>query len=493
MNLIKNIEKAKTSLLVVLFSITILLLYFLWGNHALSKKLDNSQNATVSESNELEVEKFFRPFRARIHFGGNNYTVLYTGLNDIWDAYVESLNKFNHTENVYVEEINEEEWKKVLDYQSVKFDFGYDIPFDAVKKMIKLIDTPGDGRINFVSEISYSNAYRNSHFVFDEINNKYYRIISDQEHTKILDEISKIEKRNYDKYDPIKNYFDVDNNNLMPYALKNRMEVAFCEKEIQHYESGRINSLAEKFFGESFDFVRKIIETNGTVIFMYGYGQKMLIVSDKGYLEYKEEIDIENHEDMDYVEALSIGSSYVTNHGNWKTLKGTEIYPYLKESKEITQSNQKGYHFTFGYKINGYPVCYEKDEAIEVRVIGHQVTYYKRFLLDQKDTLQFLINEDNENANSNIIRTHKIITDNYEAIKEIYIENGYDFSNMVYEEIFSEIVKNIRRVDVSYYLKGGIEEAENIKLIPSWVFTTSQFRMHFSIESGMPLGWKSLQ
>lgn len=492
MNFITNIEKAKSTLLVVLFSITILLLYFLWGNQALSKNFfESNQNTIVSETDKLkEIEKFFTPFSARINFGGGNYTVLYTGIDGIWKPFVDSLYEFNNTEN-NVEEISEEEWKKILDYQSVKFDFGYDIPFDAIKKMMDIDEIPGDGILDWVSEVVYSNASKDTHFIYDGKNNKYYRIISDQEHTEILDAISITERRNYDKYNPIEDHFGVDNNNLMPYLLKNNMETVICEQEIQQYESEKINDLAETFFGESFDFVRKIVETNGSIIYMYGYGEKMLIVSDKGYLEYKEEIDIDKHETADYTEALYVATSYVTNHGNWQTLKGTEIYPYLKESSEITSSNQKGYRFTFGYRINGYPVYYQEEEAIEVRVIGKQVVYYKRFILNQKDTLQYI--KDNEDINANIVPTYTIIPNNYEEIKEIYIQNGYDFSNMTYEDIFNEIVRSIQQVDVSYFLVDGAQGMKNISLIPSWVFKTDEFRMHFGIQTGVPLGWRSLK
>lgn len=489
MNFIINIEKIKTTLVVVLFMITILLLYFLWGSNTLSKNFfEPNDNQLVT--NEIDVQKFIKPFRVQINFGGSNYTVLYSGIDELLNQYIESI-KPKEEENIKIEEISKDKWDEILSMKSVRFDYDYNVPFVALKGILGTTKIPGDAIIETVSQAVYSKADVKSHFIYDGKNDRYFRIIFEHEHTEILDSISKIEEKDYDIYHPIKKYFGKDNNNLMPFKLKNNMEVVQCEQEIQSYESDTINILAEIFFRESFDFVRKIIEHNGTVIYMYGYGEKILTVSDKGYLEYKEEIDIDNHENSDYTEALSIALSYVSNHGNWQTLKGTEIYPYLKESRKVTRVNQKGYKFVFGYRINGYPVYYEKDEAIEVEVIGKQVVYYKRFILNQKDTLQYLTNDNDEDIKDKIIPTNIILTNNYETLKEIFIQNGYDFSDQTYEQILNEMVSMIQRVDIGYYLSDKTQETSNLNLIPSWVFTTDKFKIYFGIKSGMYLGWNT--
>lgn len=488
-----NIEKLKTSLIVVLLFMSILLLYFLWEESTLEKDIlhIDSKPETETTNTKIEAVSFLQPFRLRINFSGNKYTVLYTGIDDIWQEFIKSFQDISQSENLYVQEITESDWNEILNYKSIKFDFGYNIPFASMIEMIGANKTSAEDIIKIFSAGAYSLPYPKSFFIYDGENNKYYIMTSEKEYKTILEPLDEIENRNYDKYDPIMSVLGSENNNLMPLSLKNNMHNIICEQEINYYEEENIKTLAEKFFGESFDFVRRIVETNGTVIYMYGYGEKILTVHNNGILEYKEEPN-NNNNTISYIEALRNAVDFVSDHGNWQTLNGTHIYPYLKSSEVIESNKKKGYKFNFGYRINGYPVYYQENEAIQVEIIGNQVVYYKRFIVKQKDTLQYMTN-DAQNTENKGVGTNNLISNNFQYIKDIYIENEYDFGEKIDEEIFYEIVGSIKMVDVVYYSPARKQNSLDIELIPAWSFTTDQFMLFFDIETGDPLGWEKIE
>ncbi len=495
MKIFSEKEKIKTLSIVVLFCITILLLYFIWEDSIFKQDTFSLNTADSEEKDEmtLNTNDFLEPFRLRINFGGGKYTVLYTGFSNVWDNFVSAYCESSQHE-VYIEEILPSQWNEVLNYKSIKFDFGANIPFNAITDIMNANRTQANEAIEIFSSAAYSSVSPGSFFIYDDKNNKYYQIVCEKEYKDIFESISEIENRNvYDIYYPINTFFGVGNNNLMPHSLKNSIQEISGEQEIHYYETDKINAIAETFFGESFDFVRKIVETNGTVIYMYGYGQKMLIVDRKGFFEYKEEVTNMNNSSDSYLKSLSRAIDFVKDHGNWKTLNGTNIYPYLKNSIAVEKNNRTGYRFIFQYRINGYPVSYQGNNcALEVEVIGNRITYYKRYLLNQKDTLQYMTNN-NQDLKSNIMSTVNILNNSYEYIKEAYIQEGHDFGEKTKIEIFNEVVGLINRVDVGYFSYERKQTEEEIQLIPVWIFTTDQYEFFFDARSGNPIDWNALR
>ncbi|MFA5528348.1 MAG: hypothetical protein WC996_06990, partial [Peptostreptococcales bacterium] len=223
------------------------------------------------------------------------------------------------------------------------------------------------------------------------------------------------------------------------------------------------------------------VETEGTIIYMYGYGTKSLIIGNEGHIKYEEAASSSNRKGLESVEALDIAVNFIKDHGDWKTLKGKVIYPYLKSIKE----NDKGYNFVFGYRINGYPVYYENNDAFEIEIMDGQVTSYKRYILNQKDTVTVIRND--EETVRNIVTANITITNNFERFKAIYSAKGYDFSKMDYEETFNQIVNSIQDVRISYFLREN-QESLQLEFVPAWAFITEEARIYFSIDAGEYLG-----
>ncbi|NLK73584.1 MAG: hypothetical protein GX285_11270 [Clostridiales bacterium] len=493
MQIIIRKEKIKTISIVVLVFTTILLLYFLWNARSEKKNYFNFNITNVEEKEEgIKGKDFLEPFRLRVNFGGNKYTVLYSGFDNVWYSFIDAYRSAFDGE-IFVKEISKGNWDEILKGRSVKFDLGNNIPYAAMREVMGINNTIADEVIGNYSAAAYSEVSPDSFFIYDKKKDKYFMIVSEKkQNNEILNELDELEKRDFDIYDTITALFGAQNDILIPTVLKNNIQKISGDQEIQVFEQEKIKVLAERFFGDNFDFIRKIEETNGTVIYMYGYGQKMLLIDRKGFIEYKEVLNTDRYTAVNYTDALEIAVSFVTQHGSWKTLNGTNIYPYLKESVNIEEANRKGYKFTFGYRINGYPVYYQEGEAIEIKVVGNQITYYKRYLLNQKDTLQYFSN-DSGDSTRNILSAKNILTNNYEYIKEKYVqENGYNFGNNK-EEVFNRIVSMINMVDVGYFSLDRKKPDEEIQLIPAWIFMTDKYVFLFNAQTGESLGSKPIR
>ena len=207
------------------------------------------------------------------------------------------MDLFGPQENVLVKEINADLYQQVKTQKSIWAKFGYDIPTSDFCKYFGMENPQNFNAIETVTEIGYSAADEESLFIYDGKNGKYYWLDADtgkDDSNKKMDFpglISSIETKGYDIYYPVSTYLGVavKNDTLVPLSMQANLKSFLFRQDFYSYQSEKINTMAEGFFGGNFDFVRKITEENGTVIYMYGYGQNVLIINTDGSIEYKEE------------------------------------------------------------------------------------------------------------------------------------------------------------------------------------------------------------
>jgi hypothetical protein len=352
-------EKAKNVSLVVLFLSTVLLLYFFWGNISFGELRPSSSEA----GEELpETVDLVRPEQITINFGGDTYTVLPAG--DIWrndtekDSFVEALGRFGPAENVRVEEITEKQYSQVMKLESIRAEFNYDIPLADFCELFDMQKPQSYDVIETVTSIGYSTAEGgNSLFICDGKNDRHFRLVAGSGESGNGNNagfpalIASAAAEEYNIYYPAGSYLGVENDNLIPFSVRTSLKGFPYRKEISSDQTEKINAVAEQFFGRNFDFVRKITEENGTIIYMYGYGQIVLIVNTDGSIEYKEGLT-DNVKGQSFSEALETAVNFVANHGSWGAPEKTGMTPYLKDVLPDPQ-NKDVRRFVFGMEING--------------------------------------------------------------------------------------------------------------------------------------------
>ena len=484
------IEKAKNLILVVLFLMTVLLLYFFWGNIS----FDNWRQPSIPAVSEVQFDTsdLIRPEQIVIYSGVDDYTVITQGAGDIWnsktedsgDSIVKEIDRFGQAENIYAEEITGDQFQEVMKFRSLLVKFGYDIPISDFYKNFGMEEKQSYSIIDTVTQIGYSTASdaKNSLLIYDGKNKKYYRLVADANDAKFGALIDNIESQGYNTYYPVKTFMEVNNNTLIPLNISTNLREFPFLQNVYSYQTEKINSLAEEFFGGNFDFVRKITEDKGTVIYMYGYGQTVLIVNTDGSMEYKEEENGGNS-GQSFLGALNTAVQFIAEHGSWGAMDGERLTPYLLKVKP-DPNDTDGYQFTFGTELNGAPVFYQEGDPIVIHVTKGQVTYYKRNFIDidQKELNNSMTEDPKDTFDS-----RNLIAQNYQYIYDILYQAGAVSEPGNEDAMFNNVASLISNMQIGY-LRPAEEKAAELQ--PVWDVTfNNNIEIYFDLYTAEPLSY----
>ncbi len=489
------IEKTKSVILVVLFLSTVLLLYFLWGNISFD---DFKPSSVKPVSGAPDTADLMRPEQIIVSFGADNYTVLLPG--EIWydrsnnGGFVGELGKFGPAENTLVEEIAKDKYLQIRSLRSIWAEFQYDIPLKDFCDNFKMKKSQNYDVIETVTEIGYSTVDGNqSLFILDGKNNKHYRLFSDiskgSENQPVKTEfpelIDSVEAAGFSIYYPVGQLSGIKNETLVPLAIKTSLKSFPYRQESYSYQTEKISDMAEEFFGGNFDFVRKITEENGTVIYMYGYGQTVLIVNTDGSIEYKEEPTASSG-GQSLTEALDIAINFVSSHGfSWEPMEDAGFSMYLKDVLS-TSGKEKGYRFIFGLEINGNRLYYERGEPIVVEVVSGQVTYYNRNMIDFDMEDLGAIDADASQDSYDTFSAVNLIAQNYRYIYDILLLSEEVHAVSEKEEMFEIVSSMVNNMQTGYVKP---DRGENMEIQPAWIVRIGDIEVYFDLYTAEPIGY----
>ncbi|MDD4564461.1 MAG: hypothetical protein PHE79_03170 [Eubacteriales bacterium] len=478
-----KIEKAKSISLVVLFLSTILLLCFFWGHIS----LDSFKFQKQADAEDIpDISYMIKPNQIIVNFGADNYTIVSSGNTDVWctgteeGCMVKAIEKFGNAENILVEEIPYEKYQEVMTFRSILAEFTYDIPIVDFFLNFKIKKPSSYDVIETITSIGYSEGSKNNLFIYDGKNNKYYRLVADMDNHDFETLIAAIEGKGYNIYYPASTYLGVENNTLIPLEINTNLSKFPFRLDSYPNQSEKINTIAENFFGGNFDFVREITEDSGTVIYMYSYGKKVLIVNTDGSIEYKEE-QIGANMDKGFLESLETAVQYVARHGSWKSLNGAKLTPYLKDVS-LNPNKEKGFRFTFGMEVNGSRLFYEEGESIVIDVIDGHVTYYKRNMIDfDQEDLDAIETFSDDTAFSAV----NLIAKNYEYIYNIIQASEDSYIADDQASMFEAVGSAVDKMQVGYVRMADKEAKE---IYPAWIISINNINIFFDLYNAEPIG-----
>jgi len=463
------IEKIKSGLLVVLTISAILLLYFFWGNISLDDfdLTNNEEPYQIIDSKEV-----ITPDQIIVSMGEDSYL---SASPDHWSEMMEGFREFTAADSLIVEEITKDQYETVMQLPSVRAKFSFPISLPQLLQAYGIKENAAYDNVANVTEVGYGSVSKESLLVFDAVVKKYYRIITSAEGEKLDRLLRVLQMENGSVYFSLGTLLggDVDNGTLIPLSLETNLRGFEFYREDYFLDKEVIGLVAQSFFGKTFDFVRKIEEGNGTVIYMYGYGEKVLIVNNEGVLEYKEETTGSGNQG-DYITSLQTALNFIAGHGGFESVNGIRYTPYLKQ---VRYSN-KGYQFAFGIKLHGHKICYQDKDPITIEVTGNQVSYFRRDLgeLDEKKVLAG--NEEYREAYSAI----NMLAQNYE----------YLINPMGFKGTFEEIAENITGIDPVYVIVNN-DGDEKGQAMPVWLVTFDKLEAYFDLYSTEPVGYHAVK
>ena len=480
----KKKEGFKTGLIVGLFVLSIALNQQAWFNTSFDKMLPSMKRfstieAKINNVTEEDITDIVNPQSFSINFGGGLHTVLYAEPYDVWKKTIDVLKTKDAENEISVHEVEQEEWQEASKFQSITMDFGYDISRELLLETLEINEEGIFKKVSDIDSIVVSLMEDMSIYIGNKKNQVYYCIDGINTKYSFSKIIKDIEESKYEAYYPMSDIYGVENDTLMQMSASDTIHQLEVEKEIVPTNEEQAEYFAGRFFGDNLDFIRKIKEASGSVIYMYGYGQKVLRLEESGVLEYIEEIDSQKSEmKTSLVEALKIARKFVREHGSW-----SNIDAHLRGINVIEDG--KGYQFLFGYRLNGIPIYVDKDgkqeqivEPIEVKVVGEQVNYYKRILKREKNTISFL----DAKEELNIIPASKSIDINFNKIKEDHLaEDTHKHEKTDDKDVLQEVLKGITSVEIGYL---DHLSKESDKLMPVWIIKTNKKVYYFDAYSG---------
>lgn len=487
--IVSKIEKVKNVLLVVLVLTTILLLYFLWGSESLE---DFIFNDNTNDYKTIKVEDVINPNQIILCRGNEDYTVSFSKKEELWEEQIlETFKILSQGTNVFVEEITEEQYTAVMKYPAIIAKFNYDVPFMMFCEKYNIKQLQGYDNINNLTEIGFSKGSTKSAFVFDGNKKKYYRMVGSKE-LQIFSEVDEmVAEHGFTTYYTLKTFLGEESNNdtLIPVEFPTAITSMEYKKDVETGQNNIIDEMAQNYFGGTFDFVRKVEESNGTIIYMYGYGQKVLIINpNKGSIEYKEEIKTNGSEHKSMFEALDSALAFVALHGGFQTMKGQKINPYLERVSAI-DDEENSYRFVFSFMIGKNKLFYEDQMPIIIDVVDGQIAYFRRELIN------FDVNQSEKRSDEEGFSAINMLAMNYEYIGEILAKVGAIEKEEVKINSFEDLANKINNLYMGYLKPVEISSIEEIssveqkKLIPVWVVEIEGTLLYFDLYDGQPKGY----
>lgn len=480
-----NKEYFKTVLIVALFIVSLTLTQQLWIVLPIGESVSSPKAIELNDIN-IDVADILSPQGFVINFGGGNHTVFFAEPYEIWNISkseekekiwiwknVREVLKDYFSRDIEIEMINEEKWMNVNKFKSIRLDFATEIPGSSFIEILSVgrkdID---DTLINIDSLLIPTIDTDEDSIYFGNTREKLYlRIRGQRNNNKILEVIGNIEtkgnEKGYISYYPLKDYISVNSDVLTPIFESVSVPIVETTNEIDVKDRTQVRSLANKFFGERFDFVKEIKEANGTIIYMYGYGEKALKINEDGLLEHIEQRDKQKTpKSLGFADSLKIAGGFVKEYIGWP-VNGENAY--LSYYEIVDGENKKGYKFGFNYRLKGLPVAIPnigQNGAIEVEVIGDQVTYYKRIIKRTRNE---------EEVEKTIPFIIEVLDKNFNKIKADYIENR----EIDTEIENSRILELIRSIKITYYY-----DKEEESLIPAWEIKIEDMVYYFDLYNG---------
>lgn len=464
-------EKLKTLLLISLVGISLLFTKRFWIDfpNVFSGifKSEKVYSTTYLLSDMISPNKYL------LNFGDNYHTVINNDYkNGLWSDAKEIIADGLTSRNIEITKLDDDDYQKYNERESVVFYFPEKVNTNILSNVLN-IDKPNDivDSISEISSVYIDLGQEDPFYVFsnDDLHIKVYKMDLDTEVLKTkVDDIKK--DKNYNYYDSMEKRFGIKNNIFIPYEMNNPIPRVFVENKIISFSEEEKKELVERFFDKDIDYIREIVESNGSTI--YVYNQKVLKLDINGTLEYFNGLEKAINKRNLY-ESMNAATDFIS--------RNTDLIAamYLNEIEEIEVDGNLGYRFTFGYRVGGISVILgneEIDDFIEMEVFNSEVRSYKhhirRYMYNQLEEITF---------EKKILSSFKVIDMNDEYIMDAYLkENEVDAKEK--EEIIEEVLSSIKNIDLAYFdpsLKTTGEE-----LVPVWVIESEEGFYAFDVYNG---------
>lgn len=470
-------EKLKTLVLGLLVGLSIFLTKQIWIGLPPNRALSSVESVTDSSSLSYPLINMITPSKYLIHFNDKKHTILYDDVNNgLWAATIPNLERILESKDVKITGLENnisEELSKLSMERSIFFSFPEQINTSILARSLEV--TKPNGLVDKIEYIDYVYVYlgTDEDFMILGEKDKAY-IIKDKsiDNLELKQEILRIEeekKHNY--YYSMKDVIGIDKDLYVAYEMNNNLAKVYVENEIRTLKERDRIDLVERFFNKNIEYIREVVERNGSYIYIYD--GSVLKLNINGTMEYFRPLD-NMVQKRNLYESMDTASEFISN------LKDIPKGMYISELDTIEENGSQGYRFVFKYRIRGIPIILGNKKVlnfVEIEVFNDQVRSYKQFIRKDMGAKMPLVNE-----NRTMLSSFDIIDMNYEFIILKYLELNKDGNLDVKLITREDIISSIDDITLAYF-DPSLKDVED-ELVGVWAIGMGKNLYCFDVYTG---------
>ncbi|MGB3368742.1 MAG: hypothetical protein WBA54_14700, partial [Acidaminobacteraceae bacterium] len=277
----------------------------------------------------------------------------------------------------------------------------------------------------------------------------------------------------------------IENSTLAPITGVARIPIVQVVKEITTVDKLDddidLRLYAINAFGSDFDFVKKVRDIDDSIIYMYGYGEKALRLSDDGSIEYKEKITNSESIESSYILDLNLAIQAAKKFG--ESVQSI----YLSDYEEMMVDKVMIRTFYFNYRIKDlsvYTLGNKLGNSYKIEISDGEVTFISKNIRRYVKTLEV-------DAERKVYSIDEVIDKNSDLILNNYIrDNSLVFIPEKQYEYVYKFLQEIKDIDLAYFLDPKSNSAE---MVPVWKIEIDNTLYCFSLYDGTPLSVEKMR
>ena len=298
-------EKLKTILLFILVGSSLMMTQQLWMK--LPKGITGILPSQASSYTSYNISDMIAPNKYLITFGQNLKTMLYDANKyGMWNYSRIAISSALSSRSIRTEELKNDYKPEQSGERMVTFYFPERMSTYILTKAWD-VDNPNSimDTIPNIEKISIGLGSGNPFFVFSGEGKNLKVTDSAIDFTNVVNEILRIEGlKEYDYYYSLSEVFETTQDDIfIPYEIKQFLPIVYVSNDVSEMTNPEKNQLAERFLGKNIDYIRQIVESNGSTIYIYD--NKVLKFNQNGTIEYFHSLEESISERNQYLSLVS--------------------------------------------------------------------------------------------------------------------------------------------------------------------------------------------
>lgn len=464
-------ERVKTILLFLLVCSSIFMTQKLWMQ--LPNEFIKSFSTKETSSVYYSLSDMIAPNNYLLNFGNKNHTILNNDSNNsLWENSRAIITNLLDSNNIIISEINKDQYLNYQEERSLVLYFPEEVNTYILAKTWN-VKTPNNiaDTIPNINEIYIYLGSEGPFFVFSD--KTRFILVEDStiDNALLKGDLTQIkESGNYNNYYSMREGYGIENDIYIPSEMKTTLPVVYVSNVIATLEEDEKRNVAERFLEKDIAYIREIVESNGSTI--YVFNNRSLKLNVNGTLEYFHPLE-ERIVDRNLYTSLSTVAQFITQKSS--TVEGM----YLSGIEDIKSDQNVGYRLTFKYRVRGIPVLLGNrnvGDYIQIEVFNNHIRSYKQL---SRREMEVGLNTSLENKP--ILSSYYVLDKNYPFLVKEYLL--YSNSNEQNEEnIRNEVLSSIEDISLSYYDPNLKDKSE--QLIGVWVIRLNGKEYAFNAYTG---------